>query len=84
MNTELLRSADASDEIEDMSSNQPYNINIELHLCVTAAKLVPEGAAQTAFKLVDFIVAVPVPPPVVAPRVPVPVPAPVVAAGDDQ
>ena len=53
VNTELLWSADASDEIEDMSSNQPYNINSELHICIKAAELVPEGASQTSYQLLD-------------------------------
>ena len=53
VNTELLRSADAADIYEDVSSNQPYNINEEMHTIIKAAKLIPEGAAQTSVVLVD-------------------------------
>ena len=52
MNTELLRSANESDPIHDVESNQPYNINNELHVIMKAAKLEPEEVAQTTFKLV--------------------------------
>ena len=53
VNTELLRSTNEADPIQDVESNQPYDINAELHVIVKAAKLEPEGAAQTTFKLVD-------------------------------
>ena len=53
VNTELLRSTNEADPIQDVESNQPYNINTELHVIMKAAKLEPEGAAQTTFKLVD-------------------------------
>ena len=53
VNTELLRSTNEADPIQDVESNQPYNINAELHVIMKAAKLEPEGAAQTTFKLVD-------------------------------
>ena len=77
VNTELLRSANVADDVEDMSLNQPYNINSELHRCMKAAKLVPEGANQTSYKLLDRIAAVPA-------AVPVAVPPPVAAAGAGQ
>ena len=51
-NTELLRSSNPADIMSDVSSNQPYNINSTLHDIIKAAKLVPEGAAQTSIKLV--------------------------------
>ena len=51
-NTELLRSSNPADVMRDVSSNQPYNINSTLHDIIKAAKLVPEGAAQTSIKLV--------------------------------
>ena len=53
LHTGLLRSANESDTIQDVKSNQPYNIDAELHVIMKAAKLEPEGAAQTTFKLVD-------------------------------
>lgn len=65
-NTELLWSVDAADKIENMPSNQPYNINVELHACMKAAKLIPEGASQTSYKR---IVVIPVPLAVGAPAV---------------
>ena len=53
VNTELLWSANESDPIQDVESNQPYNINNELHVITKAMKLEPERAAQTTFKLID-------------------------------
>ena len=55
VNTELLRSADAADINEDVSSNQPYNINEKMHTTIKAAKLIPEGAEQTSVVLVDAL-----------------------------
>ena len=42
-----------SDTRRDIESNQPYNINAELHVIMKAVKLEPEGAPQPTFKLVD-------------------------------
>ena len=54
-NTELLKSAEPSDVPLDVSTNQPYGINLALHACLAAAKLVPEGAAQVSVHLIQNI-----------------------------
>ena len=53
VNTELLWSANESETLQDVESNQPYNTNAELQALMKAGQLEPEGAAQTTFKPID-------------------------------
>ena len=52
---ELLCFADAYDIPQMIGSNQPYLINSALHNLIKAAKLVPEGIAQTSIKLISEV-----------------------------